>query len=192
MIKKLIVGMFMGLSLALASDPEPEPMTDGKIVGISLTTDQAQIQGSEWAYPRIEYFDLKNFASAMIVDYENYKSTVLNFSQRTGITPEVSQIAAEIDARGKKVIAEMMKLSGRAMEKRYIDAQVELHERTLGTIDHVFMVHAKHPELRNLVSAIRPAIAGRMEWALRIQYQYSQLSTRAQDPCFNLRNEATR
>lgn len=172
LISLLLGLLFCTFVLRAVFAAEPEVMNDGKIVGISLMTDQAQIQGSQFAYPRIQYFDLKNFANTMVVDYQNYEKTIMDFAQRTGIAPQESLAADEIKARAKVVLAELYELSGQALEKKYIEAQVELHQKTLGTIDQIFLPSASNIELRNLINTIRPAVQNKLEWALRIQINY--------------------
>ncbi len=166
-----LVGLLFAIC-ALGAEPPTERITDGKIIGISLTTDEAQIKGSQYANPLITYFDLKNFANVMIADYQNYQNSIIDFSYRSGISPERSEIAAQIEARGKQILDELSKLSGRDLEKRYIAAQLELHVRTLESIDKVFLPNVQNLELRNLVSTIRPAIQNKLDWALRIKGEY--------------------
>lgn len=165
--------LYIGVSyFGIAKAAEDEKITDEKIVGIALTTYDAQISGSNYAYPLIYYWDLKNFAHAMTVDYQNYKNTVLDFARRHDITPEESSISKEIAVRGQVALEELSKLQGRKLEHKYLDYQLELHLKTIHSIDDVFLPNVQNRELADLIYKIRPVIVGRLDWAKRIKQVY--------------------
>jgi putative membrane protein len=141
-----------------------------------MTTNTVQIRGSQYAVPRMQYYDILNFANAMVVDYQNYQNILINFSQKSGVSPELSATAREIEARGNEVLEEMKALKGMALEKRYIEAQIELHLKTLDTIDQLFLPNVYNQELRNLINGLRPTVQNRLEWAFRIQKAYGGIA----------------
>lgn len=159
------------LACAFYADAADE-ITDARIAGIALATDEVQIEGSTYAVPRIAYFDLKNFANAMVVDYQNYRNIMLDWCKRYDVIPEESDESRAVLKRGQEAIEELKRLVGRDFEKRYTDYQIELHVRTIDTIDKVFLPNVENRELRKLILQIRPVIQGRWDWIVRIRATY--------------------
>lgn len=167
----IVAFMFYVLSVCKLANAA-EPITDPKIVGIAIATDNVQIEGSRYSYPLIEYVDLKNFANFMIIDYENYKQTILDVAQRQQIPIEDSEFARDVLARGQVALKELKKLQGRDLEKRYAEYEIELHEKTITTIDKVFLPNVENQELEKLIGNLRPIVMGRLDWAKRIRGMY--------------------
>ena len=57
------------------------------------------------------------------------------------------------------------KLTGAAFDRAYVDHEVTYHQQVLDAIDQVLLPNASIPELKALITSVRPVIASHLQHA---------------------------
>jgi putative membrane protein len=70
---------------------------------------------------------------------------------------------------GKENLAHLGTLSGRALDKAYVDHEVAYHQQVLAALDGTLIPNARNAELKALLVKVRPAFVAHLEHAKMIQ-----------------------
>ena len=63
----------------------------------------------------------------------------------------------------------MESLTGTAFDRAYVDREVAYHQAVLDALDQLLIPKAKNPDLRKLLSDVRPAVAAHLEHAKQLR-----------------------
>jgi putative membrane protein len=63
----------------------------------------------------------------------------------------------------------MRELSGFAFDSVYVENEVSYHRKFLSQLDNVMIPAARNAELRNLLTAVRPAVASHLAHAEQVR-----------------------
>jgi putative membrane protein len=63
----------------------------------------------------------------------------------------------------------MRELEGRAFDSTYIANEVTYHTKLLASLDNVLIPNADNPQLKSVLTQIRPAVAAHLAHAQRVQ-----------------------
>ena len=58
---------------------------------------------------------------------------------------------------------------GADFDRAYVDDEVKAHQQVLDTIDNQLLPNAQNPELKQLITSVRPVIAQHLDHAKQLQ-----------------------
>lgn len=154
--------------------PAPRPRvavrwTDAGIAAMVLALDHTDISYARLAPARAERDDIKQFAERMLTDHSSVNAQVNQLLSKLDLIPEdnVASLDMRDESAAKRDI--MRELSGRAFDSTYIENEITYHRKFLFALDQDLIPSAKNAELKALLTAVRPAVAGHLAHAEQVR-----------------------
>ena len=166
-----LVGALASPAGAPAAQAAPAPPDDAEIAHIVVTANQVDIDAAELAKSRTSSKYVKEFAQRMVIDHSAANESAANLAKKLSLTPRDNATSQSLAQGGEASRAALSKLTGTAFDRAYVDHEVTYHQQVLDAIDQVLLPNAKNPELKALITSVRPVIASHLQHAKLIQTQ---------------------
>lgn len=152
-------------SSAAASSSSGGALTDANIAAVVIQGDNNDILYGSLALAKSTNDAIRKFAQTTVNDHRAVNQAATDLAGKLGLTPEESVLSLDMrdDAEGKR--DEMRELSGAAFDKSYIENEVRYHTKMLDIIDSRLLPVVRNPDLRALISNVRPAVQAHLEHA---------------------------
>jgi putative membrane protein len=146
---------------------EPAGPTDANLAAIFLAANNTDISYAQLAPTRAASPAVTQFASRMLADHNALNQQATALFTRINLVPEdnVTSLDFRDESANKRDI--LRELSGRAFDSTYMENEVSYHTKLLGALDGLLIPGAKHPELKQMMSSVRPAVVAHLEHAQR-------------------------
>jgi putative membrane protein len=140
-------------------------ISDANIAAMVLASNNTDISYARLAPTRAQRDDVKKFAERMLTDHTGVSALVTELLRKLDVAPEDNAISLDMrdESANKRDI--MRELSGFAFDSTYIENEVAYHTKFLASIDSQMMPNVRNAELRNLLVAVRPAVAAHLSHA---------------------------
>lgn len=145
------------------------PLTDAHIAAIVVGANTIDVEYGRLAQSRSRNEEVRRFAESMVTSHTGVNRQAAELASRLRLTPEDNETSRELAAAAAAKRAELSKLSGAAFDRAYIANEIAFHQAVLEAIDSVLLPNASNAELKALIAAVRPAIAGHLEYAKQVQ-----------------------
>jgi putative membrane protein len=171
-MKKFLIGLAGALfavtaSLAFAQAPTLE---DGEIVSILNTANQGEVKAAMNAQNKASNPEVRKFAQLMITDHQNALKQTAPVAKQAKIKPMNNNMySRNMKKENNTAMRKMRKMQGAAFDQAYMDSQIAMHEKVLGMIDNMLLPNAKSPDLKNLITNMRPVIDAHLQQAKQIR-----------------------
>ena len=158
-----------GSSAPAAAAAQAAGPTDAEITAILLAANNTDISYAKLAPTRAESQAIKDFAARMLSDHTRVNSVVEEFMASANITPEENKTS--LDFRDESAMKRdlMRELSGRSFDTTYIVNEITYHTRLLAAIDGTLLPAVRNAQLRQVITAIRPAVAAHLAHAQQVR-----------------------
>jgi putative membrane protein len=165
-----LVGALASPSQASAAQAAAPP-SDAEIAHIVVTANQVDIDAGELAKSRTSSKEVKEFAQRMVIDHTAANRSAADLAKKLSLTPKDNPTSQSLAQGGEANRAALSKLTGAAFDRAYVDHEVTYHQQVLDAIDQVLLPNAKNPELKALITSVRPVIASHLQHAKLVQTQ---------------------
>lgn len=156
---------------APAAAPDP---SDPEVAHVAVTANTIDIDLAKFAQTRATNAAVKQFAATMITDHTAVNAQAAALAAKLGITPTDNAVSQSLEGGSKQARASLEPLRGAAFNRAYMDREVAYHQAVLDAIDKLLIPTTENAELRQLLVAVRPAIATHLDHAKQVR---SQLGT---------------
>lgn len=165
--------LLIALTLALASslgaqNPAPD-LTDPEVAHVAVTANSIDIDMAKFAQTRTSNAAVKQFASTMITDHTAVNEQAAALAKKLGVTPADNAVSQSLESGAKQARATLEPLRGKAFDRAYMDREVAYHQAVLDAIDKVLIPTTENAELKQLLTAVRPAVATHLEHAKQLR-----------------------
>jgi putative membrane protein len=162
------------LEMRLQAEEPPKPRPTGPTADANLSAMLLAQNNTDVSYARLVPSrsgrdDVRKFAQRMLTDHIGVNTMVneLLNALDIGAVDNIASLDMRDESANKRDL--MRDLSGYAFDSTYIENEVSYHRTFLVTIDEIILPRAKSEQLRNLVSAIRPAVAAHLAHAEQVR-----------------------
>lgn len=147
-----------------AGTPEPA-LTDANIAAIVVQANNADILYADLALAKSRTPTVREFATMTKRDHESVNEAAVALVTRLGVTPVDNTLSFDLrdDAETKRLT--LRDLEGFAFDSAYAANEVTYHRTVLDAIDSALIPGARNAELRDLLIAVRPAVAAHLTHA---------------------------
>lgn len=147
-----------------AGTPEPV-LTDANIAAIVVQANTADILYADLALAKSRTPAVREFATMTKRDHESVNEAAVALVTRLGITPVDNTLSFDLrdDAETKRLT--LRDFEGFAFDSAYATNEVTYHTTLLGAIDSALIPGARNTDLRDLLIAVRPAVAAHLTHA---------------------------
>jgi putative membrane protein len=155
---------FMSGAIAQAAAPN-----DAQIAAIVVAANTVDINAGELASKKASSSEVKKFAQRMITDHTAVNKQASDLVAKLNVKPEDNPTSKALKEDGAKTLQQLQGLEGKAFDKAYVDNEVTYHQTVLNAIDKTLLPSASNPELKALITKVRPAIQAHLEHAQHMQ-----------------------
>src|SRR5262245_5062297 len=124
---------------------------------------------AKFAQTRTSNAAVKQFASTMITDHTAVNEQAAALAKKLGVTPADNAVSQSLESGAKQARATLEPLQGKAFDRAYLDREVAYHQAVLDAIDKVLIPTTDNAELKQLLTAVRPAVATHLEHAKHLR-----------------------
>ena len=166
-----LTSSLLGLTLLLgacrtraAETPTPA-LSDANIAAVVVQANTADILYAEMALAKSAMPAVREFATMTKRDHESVNEAAVALVTRLGLTPIDNELSFDLrdDAETKRLT--LRDFEGFAFDSAYAANEVSYHTTLLGAIDAALIPSVKNGELRDLLIAVRPAVAAHLTHA---------------------------
>lgn len=161
------------LLMLLPSAALAQAVDDAQIASIVVTANQVDVDAGRVAAERASTASVKAFAALMVTDHTAVNKSATELATRLHLTPRDNATSQALRAEGTKHVTALKALSGAAFDRAYVDREVAYHQKVLDALDTVLVPNATHPELKALLTKVRPAFVAHLEHARKLQQENS-------------------
>lgn len=162
--------LLAGLLFALPVGPaDAQEVNDAQIASIVVTANQVDIDAGKLAAAKATDPEVKKFAQTMVTDHTGVNKQATDLAKKLKVTPQDNDTSKSLYEGGKKNVANLKTLSGKAFDKAYIDHEVEYHTAVLEAVDKTLIPSAQNAELKALLVKVRPAFVAHLEHSKHVQ-----------------------
>jgi putative membrane protein len=146
----------------------PGAMPENDVAGIVRTANQGEVEQGQAASSRAQSADVRSFASMMVTDHTAALNRANEVWSRNNITPTDNETSRTLADNSRRTISALSTYTGTAFDRQYMQAQVDLHQWLLTSLDTTLIPSARTPENRTLLQTQRGSVATHLERARQI------------------------
>lgn len=143
--------------------------TDANIAAILLAANNTDISYGRIATSRAQTPAVKEYASQMIVDHAGVNRIVNDLLTRMMLNPEDNTASLEFRDESAAKRDQLHEATPRGFDASYMLNEVSYHTKLLASIDNTLLPSARSPEIRQLLTSLRPAVAAHLAHAEQVQ-----------------------
>lgn len=147
----------------------PQRLSDANIAAMVLALNHTDISYARLAPARAERDDIKRFAERMLTDHTGVNKLVTDLLAKLDLVPDDNVLSLDMRDESAEKRDIMRELAGYAFDSTYIENEVTYHRKFLTQLDNMMIPAARNAELRNLLTAVRPAVAGHLAHAEQVR-----------------------
>lgn len=148
-----------------------DTMTDRDVAAIFLAANNTDVSYAQVAVSpgRTTNTEILDFARRMLSDHGGLNKAALDLYSAAGIVPRDHVIALDFRDESAAKRDTLRERTGAAFDSTYMANEVRYHQRLLGALDSLLIPTARNPELKSMLTRVRPAVAAHLEHATRVQ-----------------------
>ena len=157
---------------ALPGFSQQHKLTDPEIASIAVVANQIDINAGELAKTKTKNKDVVNFANTMISDHKAVIAQAVALVTKLKVTPKDNAVSQTLMKDAENTKKMLLKKSGKAFDKAYINNEVAYHKAVISTVENVLIPQAQNAELKQLLQNVVPALKTHLEHAKMLQKHY--------------------
>ena len=151
----------------------PPDLSDPEVAHVAVTANAIDIELAKFAQTRTPTAAIRQFAQTMINDHTAVNAQAAALAGKLGVTPADNAVSQSLQTGATQARKGLEPLQGAAFDRGYMDREIGYHQAVLDAIDKLLVPTTENAELKQLLVAVRPAIAAHLEHAKRIRGQLS-------------------
>jgi putative membrane protein len=152
-------------------EPATPQLTQAQIAMVADLANSSEIEQAKVAQSKAKAASVKNFAAMMIKHHTEAKTEQDKLFKQLKLTPTQSQKATALKQDADKTLGELRAATGASFDQRYIDTQVEAHQKVLDALNKELLPAASDPELVNGLNKMKATVQSHLEQAKAIQVE---------------------
>lgn len=160
----LSVAAFTGLK---AQDTKPD-LSDPEVAHVAVTANSIDIDAAKVAQSKSSNAEVKKFAATMITDHSAVNAQAAALAKKLGVTPKDNAVSQSLVKGADEAKAKVASLKGAAFDKAYMEREVAYHQAVIDALDNLLIPTTENPELKKLLTDVRPAFVAHLEHAKMI------------------------
>lgn len=156
-------------TLALCGCPEDtrrgngDELTTGQVLGAARAINVGEIEQVTAVQGRLTDPDLSTMADRIIIDHRAALQSLEQVSTQLAVVGEESELSRELQEDVNEKTDELAAKQGEELEKVFIEAQVESHQKALEVIDDELMPSTTEPTLQQYLTELRGLVTAHLE-----------------------------
>lgn len=147
------------------SESQPMALSDNQIVQVMHTINKAEIEQAREALQRSTDPQVQAYAQQMILDHEAADAQLTALGRTAGLSGDSSELSRQLEEQASNLQQALNDLEQASYDDAYLSAQTQIHQQTLQILDQVLLPSVSNPELRSVLSDVRPRLQQHLEHA---------------------------
>jgi putative membrane protein len=148
----------MMLLAGCATTAQQEKLTDRQIAMVMRVVNIAEIRESEIARDKSGNAAVREFAQMLINEHEAQNNKTESDLSRVDINSEDTMLSRQLDAASGAAADRLRGLTGAALDRAYVDRQVDAHQSALSLIDSTLVPQARKKIIKDQLATLRKMI----------------------------------
>ncbi len=153
----------------LGAQSAPPDLSDSEVAHVAVTANTIDVELARVAEAHAVRQDVKQFAATMVRDHSAVNAQAAALAKKLGVTPKNNAVSESLLSGAAAARTTIEGQRGAAFDRAYIDREVGYHQAVLDALDTVLIPTTSNAELKELLVAVRPAIAAHLAHAQQIQ-----------------------
>lgn len=145
--------------------PVAPRMTQAEVVGVVMAVNNGEIETSRVALNRSQTATIREFAQRMITDHTAINQRL----QAMNVAPMENGTTQQLRSLTQQSVQRLQQYEGAALDRAYIDQQIELHEYTLNLLDSTLIPSATTSQMRAELQQTRSTIEAHLTHARQVR-----------------------
>ena len=168
----LLVAVSLAIASSLHAQNAASPdLSDPEVAHVAVTANSIDIEMAKFAQTRTTNGAVKQFAATMITDHTAVNEQAAALAKKLGVTPADNAVSQSLEDGARQARAALEPLHGKAFDRAYIDREVAYHQAVLDAIDKLLIPTTENADLKQLLTAVRPAVATHLEHAKHLRIE---------------------
>ena len=157
-----------------AAAPAVAGLTDGQIVELVKTANEAEIDLGKLGKSKAEHKDVKEFSNHMIDAHKKNEKKGKDAAKSAKVKAVESAESKAIKDNAKSKISDLKKLKGKDFDKAFVDAQITMHQTLLDDLNNKFIPAAQATEVKAHLEATKGEVEAHLTQAQKLQTALTQ------------------
>jgi len=166
------IGMALLVTSVLQVSAQTTKLSDPEVASVAVTANQIDINYAEIAKVKSKNAEVLRFAETMITDHKAIIAQAVALVTKLKVTPKDNAVSQKLSSDAEKTKKSLLKKSGKAFDKAYIDNEVSYHKAVIAAVEGVLIPSATNPELKALLQKVVPALKTHLAHAEMVQKNY--------------------
>jgi len=145
--------------------------TDSEIAAVLLAANGAEIEESRLAAARAANPEVRDYAERMLSEHTAANVDATMLFARNDVMPDPNDTSEEIAMQSDEAMRQMATQAGADFDRAYMTRQDEAHLSLLNLLDQSLIMSAVDVDLREMLEAMRPAVADHLQAARDLSSQ---------------------
>ena len=164
----LIATLAVMLAACAAAPPPPNAVAPADMAGIVTTLHEVEAQTGSAGLTRATSPDVRAFAQTLVDDHTAAMNSARDAFARLGVTAAENETTRALRQNAQQAVTNLATYSGAEFDRRFMQAQVDMHRWALNTLDTALIPSAARRETRTLLEEQRGHLASHLERAQTI------------------------
>jgi putative membrane protein len=144
-------------------------LTDAEIAHILQASNRAEVEDGRTALQKSSHPEVQELAQMMVTDHGAADERLRVLLTQKGMISQPNPTSSRMQQEHAQSSSQLAALQGSEFDEAYVALQVDMHQQVLDTIDRDLLPDAQDPELKALITEIRPKIAAHLDHARMVQ-----------------------
>jgi putative membrane protein len=166
----LFVLFMLAFSVSImAGNPLSMKLTDPVIVKELMNTNEGEIEIAQMALKKAAHMEVKKYAEEIIKDHSDNNKQTMNLAKELKIEPSSTVKTEATTLWAEKDFALLKLKKGKEFDQAYIENEIKVHLKLLGSLKNEMIPNTKSQELKKLLEQTTERIKSHLVHAQRIQ-----------------------
>jgi putative membrane protein len=165
LIALILTSALAGLSAAQNPGTQGGPLSEGQILGVLRTVNDAEVAAGQIASANTKNAGVRLFAQHMINDHTKANEDVISAAGAVGEQPADSGPSAHLKEAADSQNQALKGKSGADYDRAYMSYQVQDHQDVLNEINGTLMPSAKTDPIKNLLNRTQSMVQEHLDMA---------------------------
>jgi putative membrane protein len=149
-------------------------LSEAQIAMVTDLANSSEIEQAKLAQSKAKSASVKKFAAMMVKHHGEAKAEQAKLFKQLSLTPTQSEKATALQQDAEKTLTSLRAAGGSSFDARYIDSQVEAHQKVLDALDNELLPAATDQKLIDGLNKMKATVKSHLQEAKTIQAELAK------------------
>ena len=149
-------------------------LSEAQVAMVAELANSSEIEQGKLAQNKAKAASVKKFAAMMVKHHSEAKTEQAKLFKQLNLTPTQSPRSTTLQQDGEKTLTSLRAATGASFDARYIDSQVEAHQKVLDALDNELIPAATDQKLIDGLNKMKATVQSHLQEAKTIQAELAK------------------